>query len=394
MKNLLKKASYQWFFFYIIILTILKTNFAYKSHGKSFLKLKSRLTKNLREYFFVQRMYPGTDPLDNIVESEKTSVKRFIEVNDNLIVMSNSISASAEIQDSVQMKDIFDPKNDNIGNARCCSRITYEEFPMSNCLRNIITRKILKKGTKNSCPRNKKPSKISINGPNSSPIFSPSFSKKVTKSRVMRSPKKQANFCIQLFIPEEARWRICSEKKSYIKRLHLKIIYNVIKLKSKNNKKILQKFIEDPKGLNPPSIGNWEWDRQDKWSGMCKTGIMQSPINYPRASLKKTRDHFNVSMKLLPSNTLIKKSFGEIIVVFLNFAGVLKLEVQGKYVVYTPKFVSFRFPGEVIIDGQRSMGDMQVHFTEINHQVIYINNNINNIKINKKFILFFRKLQL
>jgi hypothetical protein len=374
-----KKTKYQWFFFYILILAILNTHRAFKSHEKSLLKFKSKMTKNLRQYFFVQRMYPGTDPLDNMIESENTSEKRFFEVNDQLIFIANSIQTAGEIQDSIDIKNIYDNKNDNIGSARCCNRITYEEFPAGNGIKTIIPaiktngvkgKKLLEiaASRKNgvSCINKKKSSLIPITGAGVSPVNTPSFSKKIAKSTVINSEKKQANFCILIFVPEEARWRICSFKKSEIKRLHLKIIYSVIKLKSKNNQKILQKLIENPKGLNPPAIGNWEWERQDKWMGMCKSGIMQSPINYPFASAKKVSNkNFGVSIKFMPTHTLIKKNFGELIVVFLNFAGILKLEVQKKFVLYTPQYISFRFPGETIIDGSRSMGDMQLHLAEI-----------------------------
>jgi hypothetical protein len=382
-----KLTNIQWFFFYLTILTILNMYKASNSHTheKSLLKLKSQMTKNLREYFYVQRMYPGTDPLDNMLESESTSEKKFLEVNDQVIYIANNIQTASEIQDSINIEDIFDNKNDNIGSARCCNRITYEEFPAGNSIKTIIPaintsvrgKKLVERAAarKNgvSCLNKRKPSFIPASGFSSSPVNTPSFSKKISNSAVMNSEKKQANFCIMIFTPEEARWRICSHKKSDIKRLHLKIIYSVIKLKSKNNQNILKNLIENPAGLSPPSIGDWNWDHQDKWTGMCKSGTMQSPIDYPFASVKKPKNNFNMSVKLMPTHTLIKKNFGEIIVVFLNFSGILKLEVDNKSVLYTPQYISFRFPGETMIDGRRSLGDMQMHFAEIAPNRVFIN---------------------
>ena len=72
-----------------------------------------------------------------------------------------------------------------------------------------------------------------------------------------------------------------------------------------------------------------------------------------------------MGMNLKEVHTLIKKNFGEVIVVFRNFAGVLKLSTDGGYLNFTPQYMSFRFPGETIIDGKRSDGDIQLHFAEM-----------------------------
>lgn len=410
-----KQTKAQWFFFFLtllICLNIIKINFlnakstkntetnlnknsnqnqnenkskeSEKSNNKAKSKLLMQMSKNLREYFYVQRMYPGTDPLDNMKESEFTSTKKFLEVNDNVIIMAKSLQTMSEIEDSIKIADLYDEKNDKIQTAKCCNRITYEEFPAGNSIKTIIPAikstvkgkklvakaKSRKKGI--SCLTKNKASTISTSGDKASPINTPSPSKKVAKSAVMKSEKKQANFCILVFAPDEARWRICSMKKSEIKKLHLKIVYSVIKLKSKKNSKVLEKLVDNPSGLNSPSIGNWSWDKQDQWKGFCKSGIMQSPINYATASVKKPKGNFNMSMKLTRTHTLIKKNFGEIIVVFLNFGGILKLEVDRKAVLYTPQYLSFRFPGETIIDGKRSMGDMQMHFAEISKNRVRI----------------------
>jgi hypothetical protein len=189
----------------------------------------------------------------------------------------------------------------------------------------------------------------------------------------MKSEKKQANFCIMIFISEEARWRICSYKKSDIKKLHLKIVYSVIKSKAGKNQNVLERLIQNPKGLLPPTISDWDWHHQDKWNGACKSGVMQSPINISTNYAKKAYTNFQMDMKLAPTHALIKRNFGELIIVFLNFAGVLKLEVHDKYISYTPQYISFRFPGETIIDGARSLGDMQIHFAELaKNRVIFI----------------------
>jgi len=116
---------------------------------------------------------------------------------------------------------------------------------------------------------------------------------------------------------------------------------------------------------------------------MCKSGIMQSPIDYTTASAKRPYGNFNMSMKLTRTHTLIKKNFGEIIIVLLNFGGILKLEIDKRFSLFTPQYISFRFPGETIIDGRRSMGDMQIHFAELgkNRRIALTNGLVLNVPL-------------
>jgi hypothetical protein len=355
----------------------------------------SKLKKNFRSYFYVQRLYPGTDPLDIIKESEFESKKKILEVNDNVIFIAESLETINDVEDSIAIEEIFDSKNDIIEKASCCNRISYEEFPAGNSLRTIIPAiKSTVKGKKllararsrvrgNSCILKNKKLKISSVGFSSSPINTPSVPRKVAKSAVLNSEEKQANHCINIFIPDEVRWRICSGKKLEIKKLQMKIIFNVLRIQSKNNKKVLERLVDNPMGISSPLIGNWNWDEQQKWRGMCSTGIMQSPIDYITPLANKLKKNFSFSMKLKKTHTLIKKNFGEIIVVFLNFAGLLKLEIDSRYILFTPQYMSFRFPGETIMDGRRSMGDMQLHFSELGSN--RVNTNIN--KLNNDHLL-------
>ena len=108
-------------------------------------------------------------------------------------------------------------------------------------------------------------------------------------------------------------------------------------------------------------------------------------IHIINPSTGEPKGNFNMSMKLTRTHTLIKKNFGEIIVVLLNFGGILKLEVDRKFVSYTPQYISFRFPGETIIDGKRSMGDMQMHFVEIGKNRVKI------FLVDLYFLLIFRE---
>ena len=132
------KINYQWFFFFSIIIICMNLYKSGHSNNKNLSSLISKMQKNLRNYFYVQRLYPGTDPLDNMKESELKSNKKFVEVNDNVIFIAQSLQKIGEIEDSIKIKDIFDSKNDIVSSAKCCNRVTYEEFPAGNSIRTII----------------------------------------------------------------------------------------------------------------------------------------------------------------------------------------------------------------------------------------------------------------
>ena len=432
MKNLiinnpLKSSSYSsrlsWFLFFTLLVLVINLE-ANSNTFKETLAEKKELKKNenklktttntesntetetltslssvLKGFFWVQRMYPGNDVFDNIKESEFVNSKKYLEVNDEIIYIAESIEKKGEVEDSLKIRDIYDANYDSFENANCCSRVTYEEFPLTNSIQNIIPatkdvplkrkRSFLEKSSSLTLTNEKKES--SENNPRNcargtggagkgsstarrkakdmpasriSPVTAPSLSRKATK-RMKVSEEVTPNLCILIFIPDEAKWRICSTSKKEINKLQIKISYSVIKLLSKNNPKIMEKIISNPKIFTNPTIGNWDWDNQDKWGNKCRSSFMQSPINISTSSVEKPKSHFDMGMNLKEVHTLIKKNFGEIIVVFRNFAGVLKLSTDGGYLNFTPQYMSFRFPGETIIDGKRSDGDIQLHFAEM-----------------------------
>jgi len=414
MKNLInnnsfKRSSYSsklnWFLFFTLLVLVLNLD----TNSNTFKETKTKtetekklntektntntesastLSAALKGNFWVQRMYPGNDVFDNIKESEYSNSKKYLEVNDEVIFIAKSLQRKSEVEDSLNIKEIYDSVYDNYTTAKCCSRVSYEEFPLTNSLKNIIPakkNKVLKKKKRsflektievenksesekekkdtNSrvCRTKGKAKDISANKIN--PVSSPSLSKKASK-RIKKS-EAVPNLCILIHVPDEAKWRICHTSKKEINKLFIKITYSVIKLKSKNNPKIMEKIIANPRIFTKPTIGAWDWDHQEKWKNRCKSSFMQSPINIATSSIKKPKTHFDMAMNLKQVHTLIKKNFGEIIVVFRNFGGVLKLTVDGAYLNFTPQYMSFRFPGETIIDGKRSEGDIQLHFAEM-----------------------------
>lgn len=421
MKNLinnnLKSSSFfsrlNWFMFFTLLVLVinLEVNTNNKEKNQKLLKTKNTnanektevyteatLSSVLKGMYWVQRMYPGSDVFDAMNESEYKNKKVYLEVNDEILFIAESIERKNEIYDSIKLMDIYEHTTDNIPNAKCCSRVTYEEFPLTNSIHNIIPAKkrtvVIKKKSKKSgfikkivtnpiCSKKSSIAKArqqaargqkakNIPASRMSPVSAPSLPKKLAK-KIKLAEESIPNLCIMINIPDEARWRICSTTKSDVTKLRIKINYSVIKLLSKNNPKIMEKIISNPSIFNSPSVGAWDWDNQDNWKGKCNSGFMQSPINISTSAVNKPKSHFDMAMNLKPTHVKVKKNFKEIIVVFTNFAGILKLSSNGSYLNYTPQYMSFRFPGETIIDGKRSQGDIQLHFAEMTEKTpVYI----------------------
>ena len=65
---------------------------------------------------------------------------------------------------------------------------------------------------------------------------------------------------------------------------------------------------------------------------------------------------------------MIKRNQKEIIATFMNFGGALQLSIGGTYALFTPTYMSFRFPGEHLFEGRRYMGEIVIHMVEITPQ--------------------------
>jgi carbonic anhydrase len=96
---------------------------------------------------------------------------------------------------------------------------------------------------------------------------------------------------------------------------------------------------------------------------------MQSPINIiPSKATKAQGVNFTISYHLLPVHTLIKRNEKEIIVAFMNFAGLFQVSIDNSYLLFTPVYMSFRFPGEHLLNAKRQMGEILIHFAELSTQ--------------------------
>jgi len=65
---------------------------------------------------------------------------------------------------------------------------------------------------------------------------------------------------------------------------------------------------------------------------------------------------------------MMKRNGKEVISTFLNYGGLFQINIHNSYILYTPTYMSYRFPGEHLIDGERSMGEILLHFAEVSTQ--------------------------
>ena len=52
----------------------------------------------LRGYFFIQRFYPGNDPIDNVKESEFHTRQMFFELNKEMLFFSKSLEKIEDVE--------------------------------------------------------------------------------------------------------------------------------------------------------------------------------------------------------------------------------------------------------------------------------------------------------
>ena len=349
----------------LCLITVLIVFLSYSIHASE-MTTEANMKVPFKGYFWLQRMFPGSDPIDNIKESEFHTRRVLVEANDEMIFFREGEKKEDEIEDSISLKDLYDDKQDNALKGKCCKRITFEEFPAGNSLTNIIP--AVPSNTKGQSAA--RAAKSSLGKSNTSankvnPVFAPSKSRKAEKKKSARS---QANYCILLHVPEEARWRICHENQQEIAKLQLKVVYSVLSTKAKAKAGLMESFLSQIKVGSVENLPFWTWENQSKWGGKCQSTNLQSPININRKDAVQTETNFDISMHLTDVQTLVKKNFNEIIVTFLKFGGVMKLTVEGTYLLFTPQFMSFRFPGESIVDGKRSQGDILLHFAELSSE--------------------------
>jgi len=322
-------------------------------------------SKAFRGYFYIQRFYPGNDAIDSIKESEFHTKRMFFEVNKDVIFFSKSLSHVKDIEDSILVRDLYDPKLDDMKSGSCCTRMKYQEFPAATGLAGILPVRAQnkKKGKK---PLIKK-TKVCVNKCNRNPLLAASMKKKAME-KAKKSARMAANFCIEINVPDEARWRICHKKQDKIAELHMKLIYNTLNANFKGKMNIISSFLAKARVGREEPMSHWTWEGQEKWKGRCRSHLMQSPINLLKSNVKKAHTGFSISYNFLPVYTMMKRNQKEIISTFMNFGGTVQLAIGGTFVLFTPTYMSFRFPGEHLFEGKRYMGEIVLHLVEMSSQ--------------------------
>lgn len=227
-------------------------------------------------------------------------------------------------------ENIYSKKNDNFSNGKCCTNLILRDYSICE---------------KENCPKIKKLTEIN------------------------------SNFCLEIEKDNDFMWRICSNEflkvENLLKKIRIKIIKYKFKGKIPGNKleKILiQRNNNGFFNTKNSEINNFHWDSQSKWGGKCnKKGIYQSPIDIKTNKLLVS-DAFKAIFKynFYPTKTLIKKKSNEIKVNFLNFSGIFSINLSKKNFYFQAKNISFRFPGEHSINGKRPLGEILLHFNEMN----------------------------
>ena len=290
-------------------------------------------------YFYLQRLYPGVSSTDNLKFSSNTPKLKYFTLNEKFLYFSKSAEDKTKIQGGLKLKRILDKKTDKTSEGKCCTNIKYKDFTP--------------KFTQN---------------PQKAPLFT-------QKNKEHGHSFTNANFCLDLFAPFKARWRLCGYRPIDAYRLQLKIVYFLIKstvnLKTGKAPAIIEKFLTNSK-LAPESIDtNWNWETQKKWGGKCSSNFMQSPIKIIEGSVSTAQvEELKIKYMLLNTHVEVVRRYNEIVIQFKNDPGLLLIELGTKRLIYRPKYISFRFPGEHNILGKRYSGDMLINCEEVSEQVL------------------------
>ena len=241
----------------------------------------------------------------------------------------------------------------------------YQEFPAPTGLGGIIPVRAQnqKKGKSPIIKKNK----ICVNKCDKNPLLAISKKKKEMEN-LKKTAKLAANYCLEITVPDEARWRICHKSQDRISALHMKLIYHTLNSNFKGKMGVISDFLSRARVGREEPIVNWNWETQNKWKGKCRSNLMQSPINLLKSEVKNASNNFSMSYNFLPVYTMIKRNQLELIVTFMNFGGTVQLAIDGNYVLFTPTYMSFRFPGEHMFEGKRYMGEIILHLVEMSTQ--------------------------
>jgi hypothetical protein len=194
-------------------------------------------------------------------------------------------------------------------------------------------------------------------------------SKYISKRHITGNNK--LNFCVEIFILNKTKWRICSTTRTNIYRLYIQLKFNIIRTGNKIKgpaalKKMFYKFLSwSHFPAKKMTSWNWDFNNQDKWEDNCKSKLMQSPrrIEEYNTSLHQKRK-FQVNYKFESVKVEIVKHGPELIVLFKENPGLLMISFRKGFSFYYPKYISFRFPAQHIVLGKRFPGEILITFED------------------------------
>ena len=379
----------------------------------------------IQGYFFLQKFYPGVNPLKNLeFTGYKPRLKYFI-LNTKLLYYSNSIEESRQIEDIIKLKDIIDERFDKIEQGICCANVKYiDDNTLTNrWTQKNINKKPLKKISKkaknnfrkvihsdknklmeylfpnmksnkrlksNLRSLNKKkrfnsklPPEKRFNEQEKLNLFFLSKRDKLTNFSKEESQKywtyeniysnqhitsnQKPDYCLEIFVINKAKWRLCSITPINIYRLYIRLIYNIITFSqiTKDINKLKGYFYKFLSGFNltvkRKTNLDWDWNNQDEWEDQCKSKLMQSPkmISQKNVSLKQ-KSRFKISYRFTDVNIEIVKNGVEAIVMFKENPGIILISYKNNYLMYQPRYLSFRFPAQHVILGKRYSGEILI----------------------------------
>jgi carbonic anhydrase len=171
--------------------------------------------------------------------------------------------------------------------------------------------------------------------------------------------------CITLREDYDSSIRICHEKKDLMDKVNLKINFCILKNNIKSPKVKPEAIISKMNLKKTDEIEDYDWENQDKWKGRCNKEYMRSPINIITSQAEKLDKSFAFDYRMDDSEVVVKKGKADVVTTFLKFPGMFNLAAQGNKLSYMPVSVNYRFPGETIIDGKRSEGDIVIDMEPI-----------------------------
>lgn len=235
----------------------------------------------------------------------------------------------------MDLKELFDKKLDNAKDGKCCTNLKVVNFPEITC-----------EGCK---PR------------------------PGTSNKELDINPFLARFCLEIDILNNVYWRICHRSQDHITRLKLAIVRaTVMAVDPEVGPSAMTKILMNSSytAVDEPPV--WNWIKQDQWHGNCESDLIQSPIPIDfDPTQPSVQPNFDFVTNFANKIPFWVEAHGEEINVKFDpkfNTGYLRAK-YGVYAVITKDFrptgMTFRFPSEHTINGNRYDGDMIIEFVEI-----------------------------